>query len=261
MQPEDCSIKTWRQFARQVRPRGCRLLGRLDRFPDSVLVTGCQRSGTTMLSRVITLSDGMTRYWFGRDDELDAALILSGEVDIPSSGRFCFQTTYLNECYREYFEHDAGHKIVWVLRNPHSVVYSLMYNWRRWTLNELFEACGAALLEDPLAGRYRRFGVIGVPRIVKACLSYNGKISQLFELREKLDNGRLMVVEYDDLVNDPEHRLEKIYQYIDLDFREAYCEQIHQKSTGKKNRLTEKEQRRVRELCLPVYEQARGLLD
>ena len=81
MQPEKCRIKTWRRFAREVRPKGCRLLSRLERFPKSVLVTGCQRSGTTMLSRIITQSEGMTNYWFGKDDELDAALILSGEVE------------------------------------------------------------------------------------------------------------------------------------------------------------------------------------
>jgi ligand-binding sensor domain-containing protein len=43
-------------------------------------------------------------YWFGRDDELDAALILSGHVDHQQNGRYCFQTTYINECFREYFE-------------------------------------------------------------------------------------------------------------------------------------------------------------
>ncbi|AOY60022.1 hypothetical protein B2D07_16275 [Desulfococcus multivorans] len=261
MHTEKCGIKTWRQFARRVRPRGCRLLNRLDRFPKSVLVTGCQRSGTTMLSRVITLSDGMTNYWFGKDDELDAALILAGEVELDAPGRFCFQTTYLNECYREYFEHDCGCRILWVLRNPFSVVYSLMYNWRRWTLDELFKACGAGFLDDRLARRYRRFGPIAISRLMKACLSYNGKVSQLFELKERLDKDAVMVIEYDDLVNDPQRRLPKIYRFIDLDYQDRYCDHIHRKSTGKKNRLSNRERNIVDQLCLPVYEKAKGLLD
>jgi hypothetical protein len=51
----------------------------------------------------------MTQYYFGSDNELDAALILSGRVAHEPQGRYCFQTTYLNECYSEYFEHRDGH--------------------------------------------------------------------------------------------------------------------------------------------------------
>ncbi len=261
MRPEKCRIKTWRQFARHIRPKGCTLLRRLDRFPKAILITGCQRSGTTMLARVITLSDGMTNYWFGKDDELDAALILSGEVETDLTGRFCFQTTYLNECYHEYFEHNGDYRMVWVLRNPFSVVYSLLYNWRRWTLNELFRACGADLLDEDLSWRYQRFGVIGVPRIFKACLAYNGKVSQLFDLTGKLSKQSLMVVEYDELVNDLQKQLPKIYRHIEIDYRDQYCEHIHQNSTGKKNQLTDKEQNIVKRLCVPVYEQAKRIVN
>jgi len=72
-QEKTLPIKSWNDFTRRVRPKGCVLLGRLDEFPRPILVTGCQRSGTTMLSRIITQSEGMTDYWFGKDDESDAA--------------------------------------------------------------------------------------------------------------------------------------------------------------------------------------------
>lgn len=203
----------------------------------------------------------MANYWFGKDDELDAALILSGEVETDLPGRFCFQTTYLNECYHEYFEHDGDYRMVWVLRNPFSVVYSLMYNWRRWTLNELFRACGEDLLEGRFIERYRRFGLLGVPRIIRACMAYNGKVSQLFELKSHMERHKLMVVEYDELVNDPHQQLPRIYQHIDLDYQDRYCMQIHKRSTGKKNQLTEKEQDLVLRLCLPIYERAKSIVD
>jgi hypothetical protein len=251
-----CKIKTWRQFAKNVRPRGCRLLKCLDDYPDSILVSGCQRSGTTILSRVITHSDAMVNYWFGRDDELDAALILSGEVGKMPKGRYCFQTTYLNECYREYFDHHGGFRLIWVLRNPFSVIYSLMYNWRRWTLNELFDNCGAHLLDAAMAQRYRRFGSIAVPRILKACLAYNGKVSQLSDLMDNLGKNSIMAVEYDEMVIDRETQLKKIFSFVDLPYKKCYGEMIHQKSTKKKNLLSEKEQSIVRGLCTPIYENA-----
>ena len=82
-QPKKPRITTWRQFTAQIRSKGHGLLKTLDDFPNAVLVTGCQRSGTTMMSRIITQSEGMVDYWTGPDDELDAALILSGSNHRP----------------------------------------------------------------------------------------------------------------------------------------------------------------------------------
>jgi hypothetical protein len=253
-------ITTWKQFAKRVRSNGCQLLNRLDNFPNSILVTGCQRSGTTMLSRIITQSDGMINYWVGKDDELDAALILSGREKPPEKGRYCFQTTYLNECFREYFDHDCDCRIIWVLRNPYSVVYSMLYHWRRFAFNELFLACGKHLLDSRAAERYERFGLLGVPKIIRACLAYNGKVSQLFELVAKLPAETIMTIEYDELVNDPVRHLPTIFKFIDLSYQDQYIERIHRKSTKKKNLLNQKEHNLVEQTCIPVYEKAKSLL-
>ena len=121
-------IQSWKRFHKEVRLKGCHLLRMLGKFKNPVLVAGCQRSGTTILSRVITQSDGMVNYPSRPDDELDAALILSGVEEHESRGRYCFQTTYLNECYTEYFRDEYDYKLIWVLRNPFSVVYSMKYN-------------------------------------------------------------------------------------------------------------------------------------
>ena len=44
---------TWQDFHSGVRRRSGSLLEGLPRYPDCVLVAGCQRSGTTMLTRLI----------------------------------------------------------------------------------------------------------------------------------------------------------------------------------------------------------------
>src|SRR3989304_2398887 len=143
---QNSRISSWAMFDRKVRASGKKLLGELDRLHGAILVAGCQRSGTTALSRLITGSDGMVDFQFGADDELDAALILSGwGPHPPRQGRYCFQTTYLNNSYPEYFEH-RDYKLIWVLRNPASVVYSMLYNWKTVALNRLFRHCAAALI-------------------------------------------------------------------------------------------------------------------
>lgn len=260
VKPPQCQITTWRKFAREVRSGGCNLLARLDEFPNSILVTGCQRSGTTMLSRLITQSEGMVNYWFGKDDELAAALILSGYADHTPRGRYCFQTAYLNECYHEYFEHKMGHKIIWVLRNPFSVVRSILFNWRRFALNELFRGCGAHLLSDKERRRYNLLDVWGISKLRQACLSFNGKVSQVCELNDRIGKDRMLVVDYDDLVKQKQRILPLIYRFIDLPYGDEYCHKIHSKSINKASRLSKREYAMINELCSPVYDRARTLL-
>ena len=250
-------ITSWPKFAKEVRSKNCNLLKELYKFPNSVLVTGCQRSGTTMLSRVITKSNGMVNYWFGKDDELDAALILSGAVSHEPHGRDCFQTTYLNERYSEYFMQDDDFRIIWVLRNPFSVVYSLLYNWKRFAFNELFRTCGTDFLNWEDRCRYDMFGRMGVGRIKRACMAYNGKVLQLNEIIERIGKARIMVVEYDQLVNNKERQLPEIYDFITLEFKPEYLEYIHAKSTDKARHLSEKQKQVVQKMSVPIYEDAK----
>jgi hypothetical protein len=255
------TIRNWKQFGRKIRSRGSNLLSHLGNFPNSILVTGCQRSGTTMISRIITQSKGMTNFWFGKDDELDAALILSGVVPVDNQGRFCFQTTYLNECYQEYFKHQKeGHKVIWVLRNPYSVVYSLLFNWKRFALNELFDGCGVALLDKKERAMYDRIGRLAISRTKRACLAFNGKILQAHELYEVLGLNFVKVIDYEELVMQPQLALPEIYSFIDLEYDPAYANAIHSKSLDKKKRLPEYINKMVREVCEPVFLNAKKLI-
>ncbi len=251
---------TWPKFAKTKQLNGCNLLKCLDDFPNSILVTGCQRSGTTMVSRVITKSEGMTNYWFGEDDELDAAQILSGYIHHKPKGRYCFQTTYLNECYTEYFRHKIGHKIIWVLRNPQSVIFSLLYNWQRFGFNELFRTCGLRVLDGKNLLRYDSFGRNALSRLDRACLSYNGKVSQLFELVEGLEPQQIIVVDYDDLIINKLKTIPNLYKFIGLSYKPDYVDYIHERSIDKSRQLSRHEIETIEAVCKPVYLNARKLL-
>ena len=126
-------VSSWAKFEKQIRKRDNRLLARLDDFPGSILVAGCQRSGTTAITRILREAIGMPPFSITRDDELDGALILYGHASSEFRGRCCFQTTYVNERVTEYSEHD-DFKLAWVIRNPHAVVSSMLYHWRRGAL-------------------------------------------------------------------------------------------------------------------------------
>jgi hypothetical protein len=253
-------ITTWRDFYRKIEADGGEYLARLDDFESSILVTGCQRSGTTMLSRIITGSDGMTMYYFGSDDELAAALILAGYVNYEPRGRFCFQTTYLNAHYEEYLGIPTDDKIIWMLRNPYSVVYSMVYNWRRRALNHLYETCGKGQLQELGEGPgIKKRGRSDSP-IVRACLSYRGKVSQVFRLRRQIESKQLLVVDYDGLVRQKAENLPLIYDHVGLKYHRRYADSI--RSTGVSPRKFDRDSSEmIAAICLPIYQMALKLKD
>ncbi len=257
----DPNIKSWADFKREIRPKGCGLLKRLDDFPESILVTGCQRSGTTVLSMVISGSAGIVQYTKEGEPEFRGALILAGITPHEPRGRYCFQTTYLDECYREYYEKTNGHKLIWVLRNPYSTVYSMLQNWSKASFNSLFIGCGSGLLTGREKSLYKYFGQHAIGRIKRACLSYNSKLAQLFELKENLPEGSIGVVEYDELVKSKHAVLPLIYDYIGLKYDPGYAEVIYSISLSKKDRLSKREARIIQDVCMPLYRQAADLVD
>ncbi len=233
-------LGSWQRFHRGPRRSSKALLRRLDSYPDAVLVAGCQRSGTTMLTRIIAQSAGFRGLALTHDDELDAALALCGEIDLPLKQRYCFQTTYLNDRYPEYAMIGAGHRLVWVLRNPRSVVYSMVYNWRRFALNELYGTCGVRLASTPRLSNIRWPWPLGPTRLEKACLSYSAKTAQIFEIQRLIPQDRVLVVDYDALVDSPHDWLARIFAFIDEPYDPVYAQDVSRMSTGKASQLSEK---------------------
>jgi len=209
-----------------------------------------------MLTRLIASADHFWRLSMTRDDELDAALILCGQVDVPNDwGRYCFQTTYLNASYPEYRAIGPAQRLIWVLRNPLSVIYSMVYNWRRWALNELYEDCGMTL--SP-AGRLRRFKIpwpFGPSPIEKACLSYAAKTAQIKLIRDLVPRNQLMVLDYDELVMAPGEWLPRIFDFIREPYNAEHEAGVRVDSIKKAQRLSASARDLVNRHAMPVYEE------
>lgn len=253
------SIQTWKIFAKKVRSKGCNLLSSLNQYSNPVFVAGCQRSGTTAVANIISASDGMIDYLTERDSELDAALLLSGNAAYSENGRFCFQTTYLNECVTEYFKYIGEYKIIWLVRNPHSVIYSMLNNWGSFAFKELFDKCGSSLLTSEEIRKYKKFGQFVIPKLKRGCLSYNVKTSQALMLKKKLPAKDLLVVDYDDLISNAETKLELIYNFIELPFNKRYLSGIKGASVNKFQKLSSKKIDYISDSCMSTYEQVKSL--
>lgn len=258
--PGKMSIRNWKQFSRQVRSRPRPLLQKLPDYPNCVLVSGCQRSGTTLVSRMVRTSPDIAEFPTSRDDELDGALLLSGETDCASKGRFCFQTTYLNERYVEYRDHMENFQLIWVIRNPFSVVWSMLHHWKRFALEELFRSCGLAHLKKEQQKGNLLFAGVRMRSLEKACASYLAKAAQLFEIHAVSDGTRLLVIGYEELIRNPPEVMAKIEAFLGISFEPGALDLIHPKSMRRHLALTRPDRDRIQLYCMPVYHAARALL-
>lgn len=253
-------INSWAKFEKRVRLRRGSLLSHLGDYPDAVLVAGCQRSGTTALTRVFKEALGMPPLGIARDDELEAALLLCGEAASDYAGRCCFQTTYLNERVNEYAKH-RDFRLVWVIRRPDAVVRSMLFNWRRDALRRLFRGCGASALEGPAKVSYDRFGTFFLSRVDMACHSYNVKTAQVHYLSETLPPGRLAVVDYDTLLASRTRHLGRLFEFAGIEFSQELSSRLRKPRPDAQNGLAPALARRVMELCSESYENAMPLAE
>jgi hypothetical protein len=250
-------IDSWAEFHATVRRPGQRLLEKLDQFEDAVLVAGCQRSGTTAVTRLLKSAAGIVDYRFGHDDELDGALLLAGYAEVRATGRCCFQTTYLNDRFREYTEH-ADFRLIWILREPLAVVRSMLRNWSRAALNRLYDACGHAALAEVSCEDSALRDWLGPSALEKACASYIAKTGQTFALRDALGD-RVLIVDYDDLVLNKEVLLPRICEFARVPFAPDLLRGLHTRSVGGGKRLSERDSEKVESACGELYRRASAL--
>ena len=185
------------------------------------------------------------------DDELDAALTLAGHVNLPAATRYCFQTTYLNEQYPEYRSLGPGQRLIWVVRNPYSVVHSMVYNWKRFALEELYAACGAVDSPRPMQPwrPWRR----EPSSIEMACHAYRGKSLQILEIRKLVPASQIFVVDYDQLVQSPREWLPRIFDFVQESYEVAYAAGIRPDSLQKAGQLKPAERKLIDEVAVPAY--------
>ena len=260
------TVTSWKAFDRHLRPRQQKLLARVPFLRnDLIFVAGCQRSGTTMLTKVLMRSSQINEYRTNLDSELEGALILAGVLpELSSDKRLCFQTTYLNEKYTEYFEHKGRFKLAFVVRNPFSVVYSMMHHWvrrrdlRNFPLNELFSTVGKEGLLEKEKRRFDLLGTWGFSRLRKACLAYTSKTSQLHEIKKQLGED-VLVIEYDDIIQKSDDILPHIFDFFGLPYESSCRDIVNTNSLKKSDKLSPQERKVVESTCLDVYEKAKAL--
>jgi hypothetical protein len=212
-----------------------------------------------MLTRLIARAQGFARLALTKDDELDAALALAGFLDLPQDTRYCFQTTYLNECFREYGTLKHDQRLIWVVRNPYSVVHSMLKNWRRFALNELYEGCGMQTTSSKRLQRSHLPWPFGPSRLEKACLAYRGKVAQILSIKAIVKPDQLLVVDYDRLAAKPQETLPAVFQFANAPYDPKYAGEIRKTSLSKAERFSRRTRKQIERLTWQTYSECAQL--
>lgn len=237
-------VDSWTDFRNHVASRSHPLLARLDDYEDSLLIAGCDWPSATAVARLLKRSSSFADHGFGHDDELDGALLLAGYVTRFSEGRHCFQTTYLSERFREYFDHD-DFRLIFILREPHAAVSAMLQRSKRRALDRV---------PDDAA----RETTVGASRLDKACAAYAALANQAFELHARLGR-RVAIVDYADLVAHRELCLAQLCAFARIPFARQLVSHLHGKSVHKGHLLAAWEASRVDDLAAPAYRRAHAL--
>ncbi len=92
-----------------------------------VLVTGCQRSGTSWMRKL--LAQALPGAAAPKELEAGKFLIDGDPLDLPGASIVVLQTTFANTYPDCFARLPATVPVILLLRNPYSVCRSLVYNW------------------------------------------------------------------------------------------------------------------------------------
>ena len=215
-----------------------------------VLITGCQRSGTTLLSRIFDadpsayIFDEISSLSSGDQDEglrLNDLADVSRQLDGRSANLVVAKPLVESQRLTELLDNLDDTKSIWMYRHYRDVVSSNMvrfgddngysdiapvvegdlFDWRSEALSDELRKTFASLSAGPLT------------RDDAAALFWVGRNSHFFSQGLEHD-PRVRLQRYADLVSQPEDTMRSIYQFIGRDYPgERILRDIRSSSVGK----------------------------
>lgn len=216
----------------------------------NLLVFGCQRSGTTWISKCIG------EYFpsaFSFTEEQTFHFLLNGYILPKIQAQYLvFQTTFINTEVESYYNAPINTKILLLLRNPYSVCHSLIYNFQ--------------LLE--IVYGYRKNTMIEADFVdntitteLKMSLEiYRHSIRNALEIISSFNSSRIQVIIYDDAILDLKTTLTKIANFMDTELpQENFIPRSNTDYTTKWRNLSQEYIDLIQHHAVPLWNQVLDL--
>jgi hypothetical protein len=221
-----------------------------DGHSHSIIVTGCQRSGTTLMYQLL----GQTLRGTLALSEIQSCEYLLGELKLPRprSHLLALQATFMVSERESFLSLPEGHLIVFLLRNPLSVCWSLLYHFG--ALDLIWHSRG------PHVSHAIRSQFGNPPSLIaSAAMMY---LDSLDTAKAIMTNrpGSSIVVDYDALVEDYRDTIEQIsFKFNDLCpgthtvLQETCDADIRREPMNNRNDLSHQEEQFILDACNDEY--------
>lgn len=214
-----------------------------------IFIFGCQRSGTTMLARVIDLcpwvnvyGEGDPPYFYQENHPLNLRLKPDAElkalVASEKSKFVLIKPLYESQNAIKLLEMFPGSKGIWIFRDCKDVVDSHINCYKKHD--------GATYIQDMITPSYPSWKNENIaPDIQQYLASFSDKElttatgyaffwlarnSLYFEMQ---DHSQLLLTNYETLVNNPQTEIRRIFDFIGTPFKDKYASIIHKHSVAK----------------------------
>jgi hypothetical protein len=242
--PEGIKFRGPRQWADQGRRfLGATLRGRHFTRTDKTFVVGCQRSGTSMMLKVLAQNDAI--WTFGENHPAVAQnyrLRSARRVRLVAASTPARCVVFKPLCDSQWtdrllIEHPRS-TALWMYRNPEDVARSATVKWadhQRDVLRRIqvrdWEALGwrgERLSERVLETVDEHYRPDMTP--TSACVLYWWVRNQLFFELNLDTEPRVLAVQYESLVLQPEPSFESVFSFLGLSFDPACVAEVHGRS-------------------------------
>ena len=231
-----------------------RLLGtllsytRLNNSKVPVFIVGCQRSGTTMLDRVLTRSPQIKTYGEGRGAFSPGVRLLPiGNLHylIYRSLSPIVEFKPLNDTQHiDYFlKIHPNSKAIWMYRNYFDVINSMVRKWGRAQNKHVHQIAtgrysgpGARAMGERISPANRELAA----KLEAQDLSEHEASAFIWYLRNSIYFDRqldrlpnVLLCKYEDMVTEPKWQFQRVFEFIDGDFSADYVADVRSSSISK----------------------------
>lgn len=229
-----------------------------------VFVFGCQRSGTRVPMEVMEHSEDIISYREGEPEAFNGNnlkdLIIIKELINKSHFKFvAFKPICESHRADELLDKLENSKGLWVYRNYKDVVKSRIRKWKDGLRNITLIASENRELAGWRLGGLSREKIDLVKELYRKNLASADGHALMYYLRSSLyfdlgldERKDIMLIRYEDAVNNPKIYFQNIFQFIGCKFNKQYAKTIYNTSVRKSR--SEKINYEIERLCETVQE-------
>lgn len=235
----------------------------------AVFVFGSQRSGTRLPMDVLDLASQVMTYKEGNSCAFNRTLLKDNTAiaELLQASRFpivAFKPICDSHRAAELLEYFPHSKAIWIFRYYKDAVNSSVRKWKHGRNNLKHIAAGNLTAAGWRAGGLTPEKIALIRRLYSEEMSSHAAYALMWYLRNNLiidlklhERNDLLLVKYENLVQEPQKHFPRIFNFIECPFKKKYVKGVYHSSVGKEKFPEIPVE--IATLCENLYQQLEGI--